>query len=93
MIEKVRHVEDWAGNKIGTIAVVYENGQFGVGVSICRTDLDTFYKTKGKELALERAKEDLKKNNRYLLKDIVSVERYIKIESLIPKFLTTLLVP
>ena len=71
MIERTRYVDNCIG-KVGAITVVYDKGHFGIGVSICRTDLDRFVKSTGKNLSRERAIANLKES-KILLKDLRSV--------------------
>lgn len=45
-------------SKIGVVSIAYDKGKFGVGVSFCSLE-DTFDKTQGMDLSLERAIKDL----------------------------------
>ena len=74
-ISRVRYIRNSFGDKdfgkkIGVIEVLYKDGKFGVGVSLCNTKIDEFDKEEGKRIAHERAVE-CRENSPLLLKDLL----------------------
>lgn len=69
MFERTRYVRDIDGTKCGVVTILYENGKFGAGMSLCKMDEDAFDRKAGKELARTRALASLNNDN-LLLKDL-----------------------
>ena len=80
MIERTRYVEDFDGNRFGVISLIYDKGNFGLGISLCRPtpdkdgNVDKFDKETGVRLAKERALKSLETDH-YLLKDFLFTGR------------------
>lgn len=74
MIERIAYVRDneYDRNPIGVVVLRYDEGHFGVGVSLCKTDEDKFDKVTGKAMAMARAKTCYVEKP-LLLKDIVKL--------------------
>ena len=74
MIEVTMFVKDQAfnggGNLLGVATLIYDKGKFGVGLSI-RNPKDKFNKAVGKEIAYNRAVENLNTNS---FSQIVEIE-------------------
>lgn len=75
MIERIAYVRDndYDRSPIGVVVLRYENGHFGVGVSLCKIDEDKFDKATGKAMAQNRA-QICYIENPLLLKDIVKLD-------------------
>ena len=73
IISKTRYIRDLDTNsRVGVITLVYDKGHFGLGVSLCNTNIDQFNRDEGKKMAYARAVDCLAKNP-MLLKDISNV--------------------
>lgn len=74
MIERIAYVRDdeYERNPIGVVVLRYDEGHFGVGVSLCKIDEDKFDKATGKAMAQNRA-QICYIENPLLLKDIVKL--------------------
>ena len=70
MIERTRYIKDSYGNKYGVVTIIYNEGRFGAGMSLCNED--KFDKVVGKEMALKRAME----NQTLLLKDLTQANTF-----------------
>ena len=74
MIERIAYVRDpFTRDPFGVVVLRYENGRFGVGVSLCKMDEDKFDKRFGRELASKRA-QTCHGENPLLLKDIARLD-------------------
>ena len=72
MIEVTMYVKDaWMDRSLGVATLVYDNGKFGVGISI-RNFKDSFNKAVGKDIARERALANLEANPFTQISDIVN---------------------
>ena len=69
MFERTRYVRDIDGSRVGVVTILYENGKFGAGMSLCRTDEDKFDCELGKQMAKDRALQSMN-NSHLLLKDL-----------------------
>lgn len=74
MIERIAYVrnDEYERNPIGVVVLRYDEGHFGVGVSLCKTDEDKFNKVTGVNMAENRA-QTCYNENPLLLKDIVKL--------------------
>lgn len=70
-INRVRYIRDSYGNKFGVMEVLYENGKFGVGISLCNTKIDKFEKSEGRDIAHQRA-TSCREKTPLLLKDLIN---------------------
>ena len=75
MIERIAYVRDdeYERNPIGVVVLRYDEGHFGVGLSLCKVDEDKFDKITGKSMAMARAQICYNEHN-LLLKDIVKLD-------------------
>ena len=78
MFERTRYVRDVDGTRVGVVTILYENGRFGAGMSLCRTDEDRFDCELGKKMAKERALENMNKKH-VLLKDLTQATNLYRI--------------
>ena len=69
MIERTRYLRNVDGSKYGVITLLYQNGHFGAGISLCNTDEDIFNAEEGKRLAKDRALYSFTTKN-LLMKDL-----------------------
>lgn len=71
MITRTKYVKGQNGKKLGVVALIYTEGYFGVGVSLCNEE-DKFDNRVGTGLAIERA-EKVRKENPLYLKDLTNL--------------------